>query len=237
MKQLLWLFALLPMSACNLGPSGSQDTAAKQTKTEAYSGPTAEAIFAGGCFWCIESAFEHLDGVVASISGYAGGEEAQPSYRQVASGSTGHREAVLVIYNPEILSYPELVEYFWRQFDPTDAGGSFGDRGFQYSSAIFYGSDEERRIAEKSKAALQASGRYPNPVVTPVLPRTSFYPAEERHQGYYLTNPLLYNWYRKGSGRDRFIERVWGDTVETHRGRTSTRERATAEGKTTEGDD
>lgn len=206
---LLLLPTILIMTACSLLPPDNQDIAAKKQTIETYNGPTAEALFAGGCFWCTEADVEKLDGVITVISGFSGGDEADPTYDQVASGNTGHRESVLVTYDPSILSYRELVDYFWTIFDPTDPDGQFADRGYQYSGAIFYTSMEEMQIAEESKAALQASGRFSKPIITPILPAMNFYPAEEYHQDYYSKNPIRYRFYRRGSGRDRFLEEVW----------------------------
>ncbi len=171
-----------------------------------------KATFAGGCFWCIEAPFDKLDGVVSAVSGYTGGEIANPTYKQVSSGQTRHIEAVEVTYDPEKVSYQELLDYFWRQFDPTDAGGSFYDRGHQYTSAIFYHDETQKALAEKSKAALGKSGVFDKPIVTPIRPAGAFYPAEEYHQDYYKKNPLHYQRYRTGSGRDKFIEKTWGNS-------------------------
>jgi methionine-S-sulfoxide reductase len=168
-----------------------------------------EAIFAGGCFWCMEPPFEKLDGVEAVISGYTGGDEKNPSYEEVSSGKTGHVEAVLVKYDPSKISYRELVETFWRQIDPTDDGGQFADRGPQYRTAIFYRSEEQKKIAEQSRQELQSSGRFSSPVVTQIIPAGEFYPAEDYHQDYYRKNPLRYKIYRFGSGRDRFLKENW----------------------------
>lgn len=198
------------MASCSLLPPDNQDIAKKQEMITEHEGDTKEAMFAGGCFWCIESAFQEKEGVVAAISGFAGGEVENPSYELVSSGETNHRESVLVVYDPEVVSYEELVEFFWMQFDPTDAGGSFNDRGFQYSSAIYYFDEEQKQIAEASKQALENSGRYDEPIVTPIEPATPFYPAEEYHQDYYQKNPLRYSYYRYGSGRDKYIEETWG---------------------------
>ena len=169
------------------------------------------AIFAGGCFWCIEAPFDKVPGVVSAVSGYTGGPEENPTYSQVSSGSTGHREAVRIIFDPEVVSYEQLINHFWRQFDPTDAAGSFYDRGPQYTSAVYCTTEEQKRIAEATKAEIQASGRFEKPIVTPVLPAGPFYEAEEYHQDYHEKNASHYAGYRSGSGRDRFIERVWGD--------------------------
>lgn len=169
-----------------------------------------QATFAGGCFWCIEAPFDKLEGVVSAVSGYTGGEIRNPTYGQVSSGSTRHIEAVLVTYDPAVITYAQLLDVYWKQFDPTDAGGSFYDRGHQYSSAIFYHDETQKQLAEASKEALEKSGRFSAPIVTPIRPVEIFYTAEEYHQDYYRKNPAHYNRYRKGSGRDRFIEKTWG---------------------------
>jgi len=172
------------------------------------------ATFAGGCFWCTESDFEKVDGVVEVISGYTGGHKENPTYEEVSSGVTGHIESVQVIYDPAKVSYEQLLDVFWRHVDPTDAGGQFVDRGSQYRSAIFYQDAEQRRLAEASKAKLAQSGRFDKPVVTEIVKLGPFYPAEDYHQDYYKKNPLRYKYYRYGSGRDQFLERVW-DKEET----------------------
>ncbi len=169
------------------------------------------ATLAGGCFWCVESDMEKLPGVVEAVAGYAGGEEENPGYEEVSSGTTGHREAVQVFFDPSIISYQEVLNHYWKHFDPTDEGGSFGDRGFQYSSAIFYHDESQRQTAEASKKALMESGRFARPVVTPIIKFTTFYKAEGYHQGYYKKNPVHYKTYRKFSGRDRFVKETWGD--------------------------
>jgi peptide methionine sulfoxide reductase msrA/msrB len=169
-----------------------------------------EAVFAGGCFWCMEPPFEKLDGVRDVISGYTGGEKPDPTYGEVSSGTTGHMEAVIIRYDPAIVSYEELLNVFWRQIDPTDAGGQFVDRGPQYRSAIFYLSKEQKRLAESSREALGKSARFPRPIVTGILPARPFYPAEDYHQDYYRKNPLRYKFYRYNSGRDRFLKKAWG---------------------------
>ena len=171
---------------------------------------STEATFAGGCFWCIEAPFDKVEGVVEAVSGYTGGERENPNYKQVSSGATKHIESVLVTFDPEVVSYSQLLDIYWRQFDPTDPGGSFYDRGHQYTAAIFYHDEEQRTLAEASKQALDASGRFDKPIVTPIRPATTFYPAEEYHQDYYLKNSRHYKRYRRGSGRDRFIEETWG---------------------------
>jgi peptide-methionine (S)-S-oxide reductase len=169
------------------------------------------AIFAGGCFWCTESDFDKLPGVIETTSGYIGGHIKNPSYEQVSAGSSGHIEAVRVHYDPSKTSYAKLLEAFWPTIDPVTANAQFCDRGSQYRSAIFYSTEQEQQQAEASKAALQASGRLPAPVVTEILPASTFYPAEDYHQDYYLRNPLRYNYYRNGCGRDQRLKQLWGD--------------------------
>jgi len=172
---------------------------------------TRFAVFAGGCFWCTEADFEKVDGVIDAVSGYTGGHLDNPTYQQVSRGGTGHVEAFKVIYDPQKVTYETLLEIFWRHVDPTDSGGQFVDRGSQYRSAIFYSDDQERQLAEASKAKLAASGRFNKPIVTEILPLGPFYPAEDYHQDFYQKSPLRYKRYRSGSGRDRFLEKVWGD--------------------------
>jgi peptide methionine sulfoxide reductase msrA/msrB len=172
---------------------------------------TASAVFAGGCFWCTESDFEKVKGVIEVISGYTGGRVKNPTYKQVSAGGTGHIESVKVIYDPSKVSYEQLLDYFWRHVDPTDPGGQFVDRGSQYRSAIFYANDTEKRLAEKSKQRLAASERFNKPIVTDILPLGEFYPAEDYHQNYYKRNPIRYHYYRYGSGRDQFLKKTWAD--------------------------
>jgi peptide methionine sulfoxide reductase msrA/msrB len=169
------------------------------------------AVFAGGCFWCTESDFEKVDGVMDAISGYTGGHVANPTYEQVSKGVTGHVEAVKVVYDPDRVTYEKLLEVFWRHVDPTDGDGQFVDRGSQYRSVIFYGDEQEHLSAETSKKSLAASGHFHKPIVTDILPLGTFYPAEDYHQDYYKKNPIRYRWYRYGSGRDQFLEKVWAD--------------------------
>jgi len=168
------------------------------------------ATFAGGCFWCVEAGFEEVPGVVEAVSGYTGGNAKDPTYEQVSSGSTGHLESVEVYYDPKRISYEGLLAAFWRMIDPTDAGGQFVDRGGQYTTAIFYHDGQQKRAAEKSRDALQASGRYDKPIVTAIRPAGSFYPAEDYHQDYHTKNPIRYKFYRYRSGRDQYLEKTWG---------------------------
>ncbi|TYO98695.1 peptide-methionine (S)-S-oxide reductase [Geothermobacter ehrlichii] len=170
----------------------------------------AVATFAGGCFWCMEHPFEKLDGVIAVISGYTGGHVKNPTYREVSAGGTGHAEAVQISFDPEWIGYERLLEVFWMNIDPTDAGGQFVDRGDQYRSAIFYHNEEQKRLAEASKVRLAASGRFEKPIVTEIMPASTFYRAEEYHQDYYRKSPLRYYFYRSGSGRDEYLQKVWG---------------------------
>jgi peptide methionine sulfoxide reductase msrA/msrB len=173
-------------------------------------GEPEQATFAGGCFWCVESAFEELPGVVDAISGYTGGFKENPSYEEVSAGVTGHLEAVQISFDPSLITYPELLAVFWMQVDPTDAGGQFVDRGAQYKTAIFYHSEDQKKQAEKSKADLAASGRYKKPLATEIVKASPFYPAEEYHQDYYEKNSLHYKQYRSNSGRDEYIKKTWG---------------------------
>jgi peptide methionine sulfoxide reductase msrA/msrB len=170
---------------------------------------TITAVFAGGCFWCTESDFEKIPGVLDAVSGYTGGTVANPTYEQVSAGGTGHAEAVQVIYDPAKVTYKQLLDVFWRHMDPTDAGGQFVDRGSQYRSVIFYADDDQRRQAEASKAALEASGQFDRPVATEIQPLGPFYKAEGYHQDYYKKNPVRYNYYRWNSGRDQFLSKAW----------------------------
>ena len=169
------------------------------------------AIFAGGCFWCLEPPFESLRGVKEVVSGYTGGDVENPTYQQVIAGGTGHYEAVRVVYDDEMISYEELLETFWRNIDPTDRLGQFYDRGQQYQTAVFYSNMSERRLAERSRDALDASGKFPEPVVTEIKPAETFYDAEEYHQDYYRKNPQRYYNYAEGSGRKGFLAEVWED--------------------------
>jgi peptide methionine sulfoxide reductase msrA/msrB len=168
------------------------------------------ATFAGGCFWCTEADFEKVPGVLKVISGYTGGQKENPTYEEVSSGKTGHLEAIQVFYDPSKVTYEGLLDAFWRHIDPTDPGGQFVDRGGQYRSAIFYHDEEQKQLAEKSKEALGQSGKFKNPLATEILKFTKFYNAEEYHQDYYKKNPFRYQYYRSGSGRDQFIDQVWG---------------------------
>ena len=167
------------------------------------------ATFAGGCYWCMEAAFESVDGVVESISGFTGGRTENPTYEQVIWGNTGHLEAVQVHYDKKKVSYVELLDVYWRNIDPTDAHGQFVDQGSQYKTAIFYQDNEQKTIAKKSKQNLEESNRFSEPIVTPILELDIFYRAKEYHQDYYKKNVQNYKFYSKNSGRKEFIEEHW----------------------------
>ena len=167
------------------------------------------AVFAGGCFWCVESDFDHIPGVIATTSGYTGGEAERPSYKQVSYTETGHYEAVQVVFDPSQVSYEALLTAFWHSVDPTDDGGQFCDRGSSYKTAVFVKDDAQRKAAEASKEAI--AGDLEKPVVTPILDAKTFYPAETYHQDYYKKSPIRYKYYRNGCRRDATVKRVWGD--------------------------
>lgn len=173
-----------------------------------------EATFAGGCFWCMEPPFEDVEGVHDVVSGYIGGDEENPAYEDVASGETGHVEAVQIIYDPNMVTYKDLLQIFWRQIDPTDDEGQFVDRGEQYSSEIFYYDDKQKLLAEESKEELEQSDRFDDPLVTKITKATTFYQAEDYHQNYYKENPVRYDFYRSNSGRDEFLDEYWRDEKE-----------------------
>lgn len=166
-----------------------------------------KATFAGGCFWCIEAAFDDVEGVISAVSGYSGGEVSNPTYEQVISGKTGHKESVQVTYNPKKISYKELLDIFWRSFDPTDAEGQFADRGSQYTTAIFYHNSKQKKLAEESKQEIQV--HFQEPIVTEILPYKNFYKAEEYHQDFSKKRTLQYKSYEKGSGRKDFVKNKW----------------------------
>lgn len=170
---------------------------------------TELATFAGGCFWCMVEPFDERPGIISVISGYTGGEVENPTYEQVCSDTTGHVEAVQIEFNPEVMSYDKLVELFWQQIDPTDAGGQFNDRGESYQTAIFYHNENQQQIAEQSKQGLKESGKFSKSIVTPVIPAKIFYKAEKNHQDYYKKQSFHYRLYKKGSGREDFIKKHW----------------------------
>lgn len=190
---LLMGLALLPT------PAGAED------------GETAFATFAAGCFWCIEADFEKIDGVLSVISGYTGGKTANPTYKQVSAGNTGHTEAVRVVFHPKTVSYEDLLAVFWRNVDPTVSDRQFCDIGDQYRAGIFYHDESQRTAAEQSRAALEKTKPFAEPVVTEITAATAFYPAEAYHQDYAKKNPIRYSYYRKRCGRDRRLSELWGD--------------------------
>jgi peptide-methionine (S)-S-oxide reductase len=168
------------------------------------------ATFAGGCFWCMEEAYEKVAGVSSVVSGFMGGTVANPTYKQVSGGNTGHAEVVQVTFDPAKVSYQQLVDWFWVNIDPVDASGQFCDKGSEYRSAIFFHGDAQKQVAQASKEKLQASGKLQQPIATEITAAGPFYPAEEYHQDYYRKNPLRYKIYRGGCGRDHVLEQLWG---------------------------
>ena len=173
-------------------------------------GETKIAIFAGGCFWCMQPPFDQAKGVTKTVVGYTGGSKETANYELVSAHKTQHRESIEVTYDPAQISYEQLLDVFWHNIDPTQADGQFHDIGLSYQAAIYYGNDEEKKIAENSKEKLGKSGRFDQPIVTEILPRMPFYPAEEYHQKYYLKNPEAFEAYHVGSGRVSYLEKVWG---------------------------
>ncbi|MDF0676141.1 MAG: peptide-methionine (S)-S-oxide reductase MsrA [Nitrospira sp.] len=171
---------------------------------------TAKAYFAGGCFWCMEEAFEKVDGVLAVVSGYMGGTVANPTYEQVSAGQTGHAESIEVTYDPTKVTYQKLLDAFWRNVDPVTPNAQFCDHGNQYRSVVFYTTEEERQLSEASKRAIEQSKRLPAPIVTQLVKASTFYPAEDYHQDYYKENPLRYKYYKFSCGRSQRLEALWG---------------------------
>ena len=182
-------------------------------QTAANAQPTETATFAGGCFWCMEPPFDKLEGVISTTSGYTGGHQANPTYKQVSAGKTGHTEAVQVEYDPEKISYEELLAVFWKNIDPTTADRQFCDAGSQYRSGIFYHNDAQKAAAEQSLRKLKQNKPFAEPVVTEITAAGEFYPAEDYHQDYYLKNPFRYKYYRFACGRDKRLEMLWGDSA------------------------
>jgi len=185
-----------------------------QTTKPAAGAATAKAIFAGGCFWCMEHPFDVLPGVVSTTSGYIGGQKKNPTYEEVSSGRTGHTEAVQVVYDPKKVTYEKLLDVFWHNIDPTVKDQQFCDHGSQYRSGIFYVDDEQKRLAEASKAALDRNKPFSAAIVTEITRASEFYPAEDYHQDFYLKNPLRYKYYRSGCGRDARLKQLWGKAPE-----------------------
>jgi peptide methionine sulfoxide reductase msrA/msrB len=205
------------LGTCDLfGEGNFRGVSRKGDTTQAFlPDKTETATFAGGCFWCTEADFEKVPGVVKVVSGYTGGHKENPTYKEASSGTTGHVEAVQVYYDPAKITYEELLNWFWRHINPTDPGGQFVDRGSQYRSVIFYHNEEQKRMAEKSKEELKKSGKFEKPIVTEIIQFKKFYEAEDYHQDYYKKNPLRYNYYRYASGRDQFLDKVWGREAES----------------------
>ena len=205
---LIWVIA----AALTVGPVAAQAPKA-QAKTAAAAAPAqvAKATFAGGCFWCVEADFDKIDGVISTTSGYIGGRTTAPTYEQISTGTTGHTEAVEVVFDPSRVSYRRLVDYFWPTIDPTVGDRQFCNIGSQYRPAIFTHDAEQMRIAQESKATVEKSKPFKAPILTPIAPATTFYPAEAYHQDYYLKNPLRYRYYRSGCGRDARLKALWGE--------------------------
>jgi peptide methionine sulfoxide reductase msrA/msrB len=174
-------------------------------------GKTKTAVFAAGCFWCIQTPYDKANGVVKTIVGYIGGSAEDATYEKVSSHRTKHREAIEITYDPAQISYDQLLDIFWRNIDPTQADGQFYDIGPNYKAAIYYGNDDEKKAAEASKEKLSKSGKFSKPIVTEILPATTFYPAEDYHQKYYMKQPAQYEAYHDGSGRERFFDKTWKD--------------------------
>ena len=193
-----------------LGFLGTTYASGAEGRSSVSENKLEKATFAGGCFWCMQPPFDKLDGVVSTTVGYCGGKEENPTYKQVSAGKTGHAEAVEILYDPSRVSYTELLNVFWMNIDPTQENGQFADIGAQYRTAIFYHSEEQKRLAEASKKELKNTGRFSKEIVTEIVPAIPFYRAEEYHQDYYKKNPLRYKIYRYGSGRDDYLVRKWG---------------------------
>jgi len=206
-SKLVWIVAVCSLVMGFVIPGGIR--AEEMTMKKADNG-FERATFAGGCFWCMEPPFDKLDGVISTTSGYTGGTEENPTYKEVSAGTTGHAESVEILYDPRKVTYKKLLEVFWRQINPTTPDRQFVDVGSQYRSAIFYHNDEQRRLAEETKKEMAESGRFDGPIVTEIVPAGPFWPAEDYHQDYYIKNPKRYKFYRFGSGRDRYLEKVWG---------------------------
>jgi methionine-S-sulfoxide reductase len=204
-KVILVIAAALVIGGISMALGGEKGNAAP-----AQAQKPETATFAGGCFWCMVPPFEKLPGVVSVTSGYTGGRKENPTYEEVSSGRTGHAESVEVLFDPARIAYEKLLDVFWHNIDPTTPDRQFVDVGSQYRTAIFYHSEEQKRLAEESKRKLDASGRFGKPIVTEIAPAGKFYAAEEYHQDYYKKNPVRYKFYRFNSGRDQYLEKIWG---------------------------
>jgi methionine-S-sulfoxide reductase len=206
MKPFLPLVALLVAALIAQSPARAQG----DKPAEAPASGLSKAVFAGGCFWCMQYAFDRAPGVKKTVVGYSGGKTAMPSYESVSTGATGHAEAIEVFYDPKATSYEKLLDVFWSNIDPTALNRQFADAGTQYRTAIFYGSAEEKQLAEKSRDALAKSGKFNQPIVTQIVPAAAFYDAEEHHQEYYKKEPTHFQMYEVGSGRVRYLRDKWG---------------------------
>jgi methionine-S-sulfoxide reductase len=201
-RTLILLLSCALIAACAIASSQGQNSSPVETRT---------AIFAGGCFWCIQPAFDKAKGVIKTVVGYCGGTEPNPTYEVVSSEKTGYRESIQITYDPTKISYDQLLDIYWRQIDPTQADGQFTDIGPSYRAAIFYGNDDEKKIAAASKEKLARSGKFNKPIVTEILPVMKFYPAEAYHQKYYQQNPEHFEAFEEGSGRVSFKKKAWSD--------------------------
>jgi methionine-S-sulfoxide reductase len=199
-RTLIFLLSCALIAACTIANSQGQNPAPAETRT---------AVFAGGCFWCIQPAFDKAKGVIKTVVGYCGGSQPNPTYELVSSEKTGYRESIQITYDPAKISYDQLLEIYWRQIDPTQADGQFTDIGPSYRAAIFYGNDNEKSVAETSKEKLARSGKFKKPIVTEILPAMKFYPAEAYHQKYYQQNPEHFEGFEEGSGRVSFKKKAW----------------------------
>lgn len=199
------MYRLLFVAFTLLGLVGSNAQAEENSPTGVKT-----AVFAGGCFWCMQPPYDQAKGVVKTVVGYIGGDSTDANYQKVSAHQTKHREAIEVTYDPAQVSYEQLLDIFWRQINPTQADGQFHDIGLSYQAAIFYANEAEKKSAEASKESLGKSGKFQKPIVTEILPATKFYPAEDYHQKYYLKNPADFEAYHVGSGRVSFLEKVWG---------------------------
>lgn len=205
------VIAAVMVAVVSAGVALAQVKQDKPAAPSARAGSTATATFAGGCFWCTESDFDKVDGVISTTSGYIGGKTANPTYDSVSAGNSGHAEAVQVIYDPSKVTYSKLLEYYWRTIDPTTKDRQFCDSGNPYRTAIFVHDEQQRAMAEASKKALSGNKPFREPIVTEIVNATTFYPAEEYHQNYYTKNPVRYKFYRLNCGRDARLKQLWGD--------------------------
>ena len=204
--RIMYLLISLGFAALLIGGMTGMPQGSLAADTSQY----AKATFAGGCFWCMEEAYEKVDGVVSVISGYTGGQLANPTYEQVSAGGTGHAESVEVIYNPGEVTYQHLLEVFWHNVDPTTPNSQFCDHGNQYRTAIFYHDETQKRLINESRQAVEKSKSFPQAIVTEIVPASIFYPAEDYHQDFYKKNPVRYKFYKWNCGRSQRLEQLWG---------------------------